>query len=71
LIQDKNTKNTIYSLHEPDVQCISKGKARIRYEFGNKVSIVTTNDRNWIVNVQACPGNPYDGHTLNESLSGA
>jgi IS5 family transposase len=71
LVQEKNTKNKIYSLHEPDVQCISNGKARIRYEFGNKVSIVTTNDRNWIVNVQDCPGNPYDGHTLNESLLGA
>lgn len=29
-------------LHEPDVDCISKGKARGRYEFGTKVSIATT-----------------------------
>jgi IS5 family transposase len=69
LVQEKNSKNKIYSLHEPDVQCISKGKARIRYEFGNKVSVVTTNTR-WIVNVQDCPGNP-DGNTLKELLSWA
>ena len=24
----------IYALHEPEVDCISKGKARMRYEFG-------------------------------------
>lgn len=34
----------IYALHEADVDCISKGKARIRYEFGSKVSIATTID---------------------------
>ena len=30
----------IYSLHEPDVLCICKGKEHKKYEFGNKVSIV-------------------------------
>jgi hypothetical protein len=33
-------KNKIYSLHEPDVYVIAKGKDHKQYEYGNKVSIV-------------------------------
>ncbi len=69
LAQERNTPKKIYSLHEPGVQCIGKGKDRIRYEFGNKAA-VTTNNRNWIVNVEDLADNPYDGHTLNVSLVG-
>lgn len=58
----------IYALHEPDVDCISKGKARVRYEFGSKVSIATTIDEGFVVGMRALPGNPYDGHTLAEAL---
>jgi IS5 family transposase len=42
LAKNKNSKNKIYSLHEPDVLCISKGKEHKKYEFGNKVSIITS-----------------------------
>ena len=52
----------IYSLHEPEVDCISKGKARVRYEFGCKVSITTTLDEGFVVGMRSFPGNPYDGH---------
>src|SRR5262249_17327377 len=31
-----------YSLHAPEVECIGKGKAHRPYEFGVKVSVVTT-----------------------------
>lgn len=58
----------IYALHEPDVDCISKGKARIRYEFGTKVSIATTINEGFVVGMRALPGNPYDGHSLAEAL---
>jgi IS5 family transposase len=71
LVQEKHTKNKLYSLHEPEVCCISKGKSRIRYEFGQLASIVTTNKRNWIVNVEDFSDNPYDGHTLDQSIRGA
>jgi IS5 family transposase len=70
LLQEKNTPNKVYSLHELGVQCIGKGKDRIRYEFGNKAAVVTTNNRNWIVNVEDLPDSPYDGHTLALSISG-
>ena len=46
------------------MECISKGKAHKRYEFGCKVSVATTNRGDWVVGVQALHGNPYDGHTL-------
>lgn len=65
--QPHDTKK-LYSLHEPDVQCISKGKAHKRYEFGQKVAVATTNRGNWIVAAALMKGNPYDGHTLAETL---
>ena len=58
----------IYALHEPEVDCISKGKARVRYEFGCKVSVATTLDGGFVVGMRSLPGNPYDGHTLAEAL---
>ena len=69
--QQPRDKNKLYSLHEPDVQCISKGKAHKRYEFGQKVAVATTNRSNWIVASALMEGNPYDGHTLTETLTTA
>ena len=42
LLQKKADSNKIYSLHEPHTQCMSKGKEHKKYEFGSKVSIITT-----------------------------
>ena len=58
----------IYALHEPEVDCISKGKARGRYEFGCKVSVATTLDEGFVVGMRSFAGNPYDGHTLRPAL---
>ena len=71
LSQSKNSKNKLYSIHAPEVECISKGKAHRRYEFGCKVSMVTTSKNNWIVAIEAHHGNPYDGHTLKSSIEKA
>jgi IS5 family transposase len=68
LHQAQKAKGKIYALHEPEVDCISKGKARVRYEFGCKVSVATTIDGGFVVGMRAMPGNPYDGHTLAEAL---
>lgn len=68
LEQGPKTKGKIYSLHEPEVDCISKGKARVRYEFGTKVSLATTIDEGFVVGARSFPGNPYDGHTLAQAL---
>lgn len=67
--QQPTDKKKIYSLHEPDVQCISKGKAHKRYEFGQKISIATTSRGNWHVAADLCENNPYDGHTLADALT--
>ncbi|EMM98514.1 IS5 family transposase [Leptospira noguchii] len=69
LTQSKNSKNKIYSIHSPEVECISKGKSYKRYEFGCKVSLVTTSKSNWVVGVQALHDNPYDGHTLKDAIN--
>jgi transposase, IS5 family len=69
LTQQKTDKNKLYSIHAPEVECIAKGKANKRYEFGVKVSLATTHRRNFIIGMQALPGNPYDGHTLTDALN--
>lgn len=66
--QMRDSKDKLYSIHAPEVECISKGKAHKRYEFGCKVSLATSSKDNWILGIQAHHGNPYDGHTLNAAL---
>ncbi len=61
-------KGKLYALHAPEVECISKGKARTPYEFGVKVSIATTLKEGLVVGIRSMPGNPYDGHTLAETI---
>ncbi len=68
LVQQKHSKNKLYSMHAPEVECIGKGKVHKHYEFGVKVGFVITHKKNFIVGSQALPGNPYDGHTLTGAL---
>jgi len=67
--QQPKDSHKLYSLHEPEVQCISKGKAHKRYEFGQKVAVATTNGDNWMVASRLVANNPYDGHTLATTLA--
>ena len=69
LLQQRNDKNKLYSIHAPEVECISKGKVHKRYEFGCKVSMVSSARSNWILGISAIHNNPYDGHTLKEALA--
>jgi IS5 family transposase len=68
LTQKRFTKGKIYSLHASEVECIAKGKAHEPCEFGVKVSLAVTHKEGFVVGIQACPGNPYDGHTLEGQL---
>jgi IS5 family transposase len=68
LTQTRKTKGKLYSLHAPEVECIAKGKAHKPYEFGVKVSLAVTHKEGFVIGIQACPGNPYDGHTLEDQL---
>jgi IS5 family transposase len=66
--QQASDKNKLYALYAPEVECIGKGKARTKYEFGVKTSFATTNERckggQFVLGAMALPGAPYDGHTL-------
>jgi IS5 family transposase len=66
--QQRHDKNKIYSVHEPEVECIAKGKAGKQYEFGNKVSVAVSSRGGWFVGAKSFTGNPYDGHTLAEQM---
>ncbi len=69
ILNQKNTdSNKIYSIHEPAVRCIAKGKEGKKYEFGNKSGIGITRNSGIVVSAIGFKGNPYDGHTLEEHL---
>ena len=68
LTQQRDDNNKVYSIHEPEVLCISKGKEHKQYEFGNKSSFAYTRGSGIIVGAMAIEGNAYDGHTLEPQL---
>lgn len=69
LLQEKNTKNKIYSLHETQIYAIAKGKEHKKYEYGTKASIVSTKNSGVIVSVVAHDKNEHDSKTLESSLN--
>ena len=69
LAQQKTDHAKLYALHAPEVECLTKGKAHKRYEFGVKVSVAATNREGLVLGMLALPGNPYDGHTLAPALA--
>jgi len=69
LSQNRTSKNKIYSLHEPGVYCIAKGKAHKKYEHGCKASLILTQNTGIIVGAMTFESNTYDGHTLQEVLT--
>lgn len=69
LTQEKTTKDKVYSLHEPQVACIAKGKSGKNYEFGTKVAVVRGRKTGIITSVKRFCGNPHDSKTLEESLA--
>jgi len=68
LTQKRDDTNKVYSVHEPGVLCISKGKEHKQYEFGNKSSFAYTRKSGIIVGAMAIEGNIYDGRTLKPQL---
>jgi IS5 family transposase len=72
--QRRQTGPKVYSLHAPEVECIGKGKPHKPYEFGCKVTVATTNARapggQFVAFIAALHGNPYDGHTLKDTIAG-
>jgi IS5 family transposase len=69
LTQERNSKDKIYSLHEPQTACIAKGKAHKAYEFGTKICVVRGRQTGVITAIKRVEGNPHDSNTLEESLA--
>lgn len=67
--QGKKDKNKLYSLHEPHVGCIAKGKAGKKYEYGSKVSLAVSKYSNIVLGVVNFTGNPHDSKTLAPTLN--
>ena len=64
----KKENKIIYSFHAPEVECIGKGKLNKPYEFGNKVGIAVSGRGNFVLGAKSFHGNPYDGHTLDQTV---
>ena len=67
--QKKGDGDKIYSLHEPQVSCIAKGKAHKKYEFGSKVVLVRGAKTGVVTAAHNFKGNPHDSKTLEKTLS--
>ena len=65
----KKENKIIYSFHAPEVECIGKGKLNKPYEFGNKVGIAVSGRGNFVLGIKSFHGNPYDGHTLDQTVA--
>jgi IS5 family transposase len=69
LTQQKNDTNKIYSIFEPQISCIAKGKAHVQYEFGTKVSIIV--HRSGIIcGIESLDTNMHDSKTIQSSIDG-
>jgi IS5 family transposase len=70
--QKRKDSHKLLSWHAPEVECISKGKPHKPYEFGCKVSVISTvnpsKGGHFVLQSMALHGNPYDGHTLKEAI---
>lgn len=71
LEQTRKSKHKLLAWHAPEVEVIGKGKVAKPWEFGVKVSVAVTNKESFVVGCRSMPNNPYDGHTLAETLEQA
>ena len=71
LSQQPKDRDKIYSLHEPDIYCVGKGKDHKPWEYGRKASVVSTRDSQVIIGVVSHDENVHDSRTLGEALSEA
>jgi IS5 family transposase len=68
LSQKRDDNDKIYSLHEPDVKCYSKGKEHKKFEFGSKASIVVDQHSGIIMGAINFTQTLHDSKTLPEVL---
>jgi IS5 family transposase len=66
--QKRGDSNKIYSLHEPDVKCYSKGKEHKKFEFGSKASFLVDQNTGIIMGALNFTETLHDSKTLPEAL---
>ena len=71
ITQQRKDKNKIYSLHEPDVYCVGKGKDHKPYEYGKKASVVLTEQSQLIIGVASHDEHEHDSKLLKPALDHA
>ncbi len=71
LLQERSSANKIYSLHEPHIYAVGKGKDHKKWEYGTKASVVTAKKSGVIVGVAAHSVNEHDSKTLEAALASA
>jgi transposase, IS5 family len=68
LSQKRGDTDKIYSLHEPDVKCYSKGKEHKKFEFGSKASVLIDQGTGIIMGAINFTQTLHDSKTLPEVL---
>lgn len=68
LSQKRGDSDKIYSLHEPDVKCYSKGKEHKKFEFGSKVSIIVNQHTGVIMGALNFTQTLHDSKTIPQVL---
>lgn len=64
LVQQAGGPGHLYSLHEPQTYCIGKGKDRVQYEFGTKVSLLIDPHSGVIVGAMNHDKHRHDSHVM-------
>lgn len=68
LSQKRSDSNKIYSLHEPEVKCYTKGKEHKKFEFGSKASFLVTQTTGVIVGALNFTDTLHDSKTIVSAL---
>jgi transposase, IS5 family len=68
LSQKRGESGKVYSLHEPNVKCYSKGKEHKKFEFGSKASILIDQDTGIIMGALNFTQTLHDSKTIPDVL---
>ncbi len=68
LTQKRSDSDKIYSLHEPQTKCYTKGKEHKKYEFGSKASLLITQRTGVIVGALSFSQTLHDSKTLPQAI---
>ena len=68
LAQKRSDSDKIYSLHEPQAKCYTKGKEHKKFEFGSKASLLITQSTGVIVGALNFTETMHDSKTLPQAI---